>query len=269
MKKFFKKNQNTSWEKSSAWYNKLVGDQGHYYHEHVIIPSVLRLLNLKPGASVLDVGCGQGILGKKLSKGAAYQGIDASMSLIKAARAQDKSRTTFEKVVRDKVPQHEYLCADAAKPLPITKKDFTNATIILALQNMEFPDAVLKNIAAHMRVGGRLVIVLNHPAFRIPRQSGWDVNSKSNLQYRWVNRYLTPMKIPIQMHPGRGQSELTWSFHEPISVYAGHLKNAGLVIENIEEWSSDKTSTSREKKREDRARAEIPLFMAIVAKKLS
>lgn len=252
-KPFRKKNQNTSWEKSSAWYNKLVGDQGHYYHEHVIIPGVLRLLNLKPGANVLDVGCGQGILAKKLPKGVAYQGIDASFSLIKEAHLQDK------------VSQHEYRCADATKPLPIIKKDFTHASIILAIQNMEFPGAVLKNMAAHLRVGGRLVIVLNHPAFRIPRQSGWDVNPKSNLQYRWVNRYLTPMKIPIQMHPGRGQSELTWSFHEPISVYAGHLKSAGLVIENIEEWSSDKTSTSREKKREDRARAEIPLFMAIVA----
>ena len=76
------------------------------------------------------------------------------------------------------------------------------------------------------------------------------------------------MKIPINMHPGKGErGGLTWSFHEPLSAYSAHLKNAGFMIETIAEWASDKKSTSREKKREDTARAEIPLFMCIVATK--
>ncbi|MDO8626479.1 MAG: class I SAM-dependent methyltransferase [Candidatus Magasanikbacteria bacterium] len=245
--------RNTAWEKSSRWYDKLVGEGGHYYHEHVILPAVLAIFKLQNGDSVLDIGSGQGVLARILPRGISYVGVDASLSLTKVASAKNKN------------PEHRYVCADAGKTLPVAKKDFTHAAIILALQNMENPGSVLKNTAVHLKGGAKLVIVLNHPAFRIPRQSGWDVNPKNNIQYRWINRYLSPMKIPLNMHPGKSNTELTWSFHEPISAYAKFLKEAGFVIENIEEWSSDKTSTSREKKREDRARAEIPLFMCVVA----
>jgi hypothetical protein len=39
------------------------------------------------------------------------------------------------------------------------------------------------------------------------------------------------------------------------------------VIEKIEEWVSDKKSTGPMAKMEDRARDEIPMFMAILATK--
>lgn len=250
-----KKTPNTSWEKSSKWYNKIVGDSGHYYHEHTILPGVIRLFNLQANSSVLDVGCGQGVLAKNIPKNIRYQGVDLSHSLIKSARESDKNNA------------HSYMVGDATLPLPVPKKDFTHAAMILCLQNMENAAAALKNVSAHLAKNAKFVIVLNHPMFRIPRQSGWDLN-QSKQQYRWVTKYLGPMKIPIQMHPGKGNSELTWSFHEPLANYTKYLQAAGLAIEVIEEWSSDKTSTSKFKDREDTARAEIPLFMCIVAKKI-
>ncbi len=109
-----------------------------------------------------------------------------------------------------------------------------------------------------------MVLVLNHPAFRIPRQSGWGEHT-NKIQYRYINRYLTPLEIPITMHPGQSQSAMTWSYHVPISFYAQALASAGLVIETIEEWTSDKQSEGKAARMENRARAEIPLFMAIVA----
>lgn len=253
--KHAKRPVDTSWQKSSKWYSKIVGDGGHYYHEHVILPSVTKLLQLTPTSRLLDVGCGEGVLARAIPNTVAYTGVDAASSLIRDAKFKDKNKN------------HEYVCADATFPF-LAKKDFTHATIILALQNMAQPGAVLKNISARLVTGGKLVIVLNHPMFRIPRQSGWETQQQNDLQVRWISRYLSPMKIPIEMHPGKGQaSGHTWSFHEPLSAYSQHLHSAGFVIETIEEWASDKKSTSRFAKREDRARAEIPLFMCIVAKK--
>jgi hypothetical protein len=46
------------------------------------------------------------------------------------------------------------------------------------------------------------------------------------------------------------------------------LKDAGFVIDTIEEWTSDKESEGRAGKMENRSRAEIPLFMAIKAIKI-
>ena len=247
--------KSTSWEKSSKWYNELVGGGGHYFHEHVIVPKALALLKLSKGDSLLDLGAGQGILARKLPPGVSYVGIDASVSLINQAKKYNKN------------PAYHFEVDDVTQKLKTTKKDFSAAAIILALQNIEFPDKAIANAARHLKPGGKLLIVLNHPAFRIPRQSGWGVNEQNKMQYRWVTQYMSSLKIPIKMHPSKQHSGLTWSFHQPLSAYSRYLADARMMIELIDEWVSDKNSTGPMAKTEDRGRAEIPLFMAILAVK--
>lgn len=72
------------------------------------------------------------------------------------------------------------------------------------------------------------------------------------------------MKIPIQMSPGKGKaSSTTWSFHHPLTDLIAWMVQAGFTIDALEEWTSPKKSTGRMAKMENRARSEIPLFMAI------
>jgi len=114
--------------------------------------------------------------------------------------------------------------------------------------------------------------VLNHPAFRIPRQSGWGINEKTKQQYRWVNRYSTPLKIPIDMNPGqknqKSSGQTTWSFHRSLQDYVSMLVKAGFVITGLEEWSSDKESEGKAARMENRARQEFPLFLTLIASKI-
>ncbi len=151
--------------------------------------------------------------------------------------------------------------------MPIKDLSFTHATIILALQNVAHPEAVLQNAARHLQPGGTLVIVLNHPCFRIPRQTHWGIDAPKKLQYRRIDRYLSPLKIPIQAHPSQKErSATTWSFHRPLSAYSRFLTDAGFSIIQIEEWISDKISTGKAAKMENRARAEFPLFLTFKAR---
>lgn len=76
------------------------------------------------------------------------------------------------------------------------------------------------------------------------------------------------MDIPINMNPSDRGSEVTMSYHFPLSSYSKMLKDAGFVIELIEEWTSDKESQGKAARMENRSRSEIPLFLAIKAKKL-
>lgn len=249
----------TSWETVEKWYKKAVGEEGHYYHQHVVIPGVLRLLALDQttSPSLLDLACGQGILGKHIQNNISYTGIDISPSLIKAATQVDKN------------PNHVYLIGDALKPLPTNKEDFTHATIVLAIQNFEEPFLAIKNAAKHLISNGRLVIAMNHPCFRVLRQSSWKVDEVQKIQYRRVDRYSSPLKISIQAHPSKGeQSSSTWSFHHPLATFSLWLNQAGFTIELIEEWYSNKVSTGKAAKMENRSRQEIPLFMAIKAIKI-
>lgn len=245
-----------SWNHVEKWYSGCVGEKGHYYHQSVILPNLLRLLALSKKASLLDCGCGQGVLERHLPKTIEYWGLDSSPDLIQTAKKLTKRE------------EAHFLVADTGEPFPIEKRDFDAACFLLSLQNMENPEAALLHAGAHLKEGGKLVLVLNHPCFRIPRQSSWGIDEAAKLQYRKIQTYLSPQKIPIHMHPGKNK-EVTYSYHFPLSSYVQFLANAQLAVTAFEEWCSDKKSEGSKAKMEDRARREIPLFLAIVAKKFS
>lgn len=248
--------RNTSWQPVHKWYSKLVDTKGHYYHQHVVIPGVLKLLALDQSSRLLDVACGQGVLGRAIGKNVAYTGFDIARSLVEEAKRLDNS------------DKHSYLVGDATRELPLGEWKFTHAAIVLAIQNIEDGEAVITNVVNHLMPNGKLVIALNHPAFRIPRQSSWGIDEKNKLQYRRVNVYMSPLKIPVDMHPGQRGGPLTWSFHQPISYYISLLTKHGFVVDALEEWTSDKESEGRVRRMENRSRNEFPLFLALRARKI-
>lgn len=258
MERRSKKAVDTSWQSQEKWYGNIVGKEGHHYHREVIFPKLLPFFknkNKDGPLKILDLACGEGVLARQLLPETIYLGIDAAPSLISRARSLDAN------------PNHRYLVKDLTKP--IAKVDeglFTYATIILALQNMADPSAVLKNCCSLLEKGGKVFVVLNHPCFRIPRQSSWGVDEEKKIQYRRIDRYLTSMEIPIQMHPGQKEiSSVTTSFHWPLSRIFSFFYHSGFVVEGVEEWCSDKKSSGKKKAMEDRCRDEIPLFLAIIA----
>jgi hypothetical protein len=133
---------------------------------------------------------------------------------------------------------------------------------------MAHPEQAIAESARLLSDRGTLVVVLNHPAFRIPRQSSWGIDESNKLQYRKIMRYMSPLEIPITAHPGQKNSAVTWTYHHPLSDYVSMLAKSGFMIERLEEWVSDKTSEGSAKKQENRAREEFPLFLAIKAKKV-
>jgi ubiquinone/menaquinone biosynthesis C-methylase UbiE len=252
----------SSWQKVAPWYNRLTeGGQGHYYHQHVIIPNVLKLLELNSkliikNLKLLDLACGNGVLAKAIPDNVNYFGVDNAPSLINEAKRTDQNLN------------HKYLIADITKPLTsLNSQTFTHAAVILAIQNIENPSKLLQNASQHLVKNGVLVMVLNHPAFRIPRQSSWGIDEGRKIQYRRIDKYMSPMQIPINMNPSDRNSPITMSYHHPISDYSKILKDAGFEIDLIEEWTSDKESEGRVAKMENRSRSEIPLFLAVRAVK--
>lgn len=248
---------NTSWSPVAKWYNSIVGDSGHYFHEHVILPGIKKLLDPKAGESVLDIGCGQGVYARTLHHAVEYTGIDISKELIKEAVGLTKNS------------KHKFYVSDVTKSIPVPEESFDHAISILALQNMQDSSSAISNVAKSLKVGGDFVFVVNHPSFRIPRQSSWGKDSSQKLEYRRVNRYLSPLEIPINAHPGLADSALTWSYHQPLEYYVKALKSCGMVVTDLEEWTSDKVSVGKSAKAENRARSEFPMFMAIRSVKQS
>lgn len=247
--------KNTSWQSSSATYNRQVGQLGSHYHQALLIPAALRLLGLQGGDSLLDLGCGQGVFSRHLPSSVKYHGLDLSTSLIKLANKYKGSST------------HRFDVFDLTKPYR-NPASFTHALFLLSLQNISDGRQAILNASTSLKSGGKLLLILNHPCFRIPRQSSWEIDSSNKIQYRRINRYLTPLEIPMQSNPSQGiRSAVTWNYHHSLSTYFNWLQQAGFHITTLEEYGSDKESLGKAAKMENRSRVEIPLFLSILAVK--
>jgi ubiquinone/menaquinone biosynthesis C-methylase UbiE len=250
----------TDWSGVAEWYDRLVGDEGSEYHQKVVLPGVLRLLNPQPGQAVVDVACGQGVLCRLLrDRGASVTGIDASRPLIAAARQRDAGHDR----------PIAYHVADARDLAFLPAAHFDAAACVLAIQNIHPIHGVFEGVAAALKDRGRLVVAMMHPAFRGAKETSWGWDAGKEVQFRRVDRYLLPRKTPIVARPGAEPDVYTWTFHKPIESFVKAARNAGLLIDAIEEWPGHKTSTSGPRAAaENAARKAIPMFLALRAVKV-
>ena len=77
------------WDRKALFWDELHGEEGDLFHRRLVEPSVLRLLQLQEGETVLDIGCGNGALTRRLAgAGARVTGIDFSREMIRLAVAR-------------------------------------------------------------------------------------------------------------------------------------------------------------------------------------
>ncbi len=245
----------TSWDPLAYWYNGWVGEGGSEHHREVAIPATVRLLEPRPGERILDVGAGQGVLAPVIARtGAQYVGIDASPRLLDLARKHHGGAG-------------RYILGDARQMSSLqglSAASFDAVVFLLSIQDMDPLEPVLRSAAWALKPGGRLVIMMTHPAFRMPRQSGWGWDEGRKLVYRRIDRYLTPLPIPMKLLPGRDSTATTRSFHRPLGMYIDGLAEQGLLIDRMDEIPAHKLTTAGENaKAVDLALREIPLFLGL------
>lgn len=280
----------SSWDHVADWYDELIEERGSDHHQRVITPGTMRLIGDVRGKHVLDVACGQGVFCRVLAGlGARVVGVDASSKLIDAARRNARGGDT------------RYVVGDARNLPDDTGDTFDIATCVMALMNIDPLNPVLAGIAGRLRPGGVCVAVLLHPAFRAPGQTSWqwdapsgtdaprdrlppgtqggpgprevraDRPSRANRQarqFRRVDGYLSLGHKAIVMNPGAAatgrQPVTTITYHRPVQSYVQAFAGAGLFVSGLEEWPSLRMSQPGPRAAEEnRARREIPMFLAI------
>lgn len=246
----------TSWGGVADWYDKHL-DAPLTYHSQVLLPNLLRIVGLKQNESLLELGCGQGFFLDKFSEiSPNITGVDLGKPLIDIAKK--------------KFPKIKFMVGNAEDQKLLPNETFDVITVILAIQNMKDLHAVALNFKRLLKDGGKICIVLNHPAFRIPKSSSWGVDAENKIQYRRIDEYMSESEVSIDMTPGKEiEKKTTMSYHRPLQVYSKVFSKAGFGIVKIEEWISHRKSEPGPFARaEDKARKEIPLFMCLVLRKM-
>lgn len=158
-----------------------------------------------PGSRTLDVGCGEGRVGRWLaSHGHCVSGIDSSATLSAAAGQAGG----FDQVV----------CGDAAV-LPWPDATFDLAIAYMSLQDMPDPEPAIAEISRVLRPGSTVVMAITHPLNRPARD---------------LERYFEPVRFRDELTRGR----LTMTFDgvdRPLSDYTDALTGRGFVIERLAE----------------------------------
>ncbi len=220
----------------------------------------MRLLNLKDKEHLLDLGCGQGFFIEKILENYSnvhIDGIDLADKLLKIASEKFSQNKNINLV-------H----TDAANLKHIKDKTIDKVYSVLALQNMNDVDAVMKEVSRVLKEKGRCLFVINHPSFRIPKESDWKFDNTLHKQGRVIFNYMSDKKYVIDMNPGRKamgeKTKETISFHHPLQFFSKIFDKHNFAISRIEEWISHKKSEEGgRQKAEDDARKEIPMFMCL------
>ena len=274
------------WDHVADWYAEHLASSESDHQTEVVRPGVRDLLNELAGTAnndlagvrVLDLACGEGSLSRELAgAGASVHGVDIAERLIDTARERAGTGAVAERLTYD---------VGDARAIEAPADRFDAAACVLALMNIDDHDAVFHGVSGALKTGGVFVAVVLHPAFRSPKNTAWgfanaplDADPASGpghrtVQFRRVDGYLTPAADEIVMNPGAvasgAEPVVTTTHTRPIGAYVRSLAAAGLLVERLDEWPSHRRSQPGPRAdAENHARAEIPLFLAIAARKVA
>ncbi|MDG7008927.1 MAG: methyltransferase domain-containing protein [Nitrososphaerota archaeon] len=258
------KSRSGGWEELSDWYDRKQGEAGDLWHRALIDPVLLRVVGECRGKEVMDLGCGNGYLSRRLtSLGAKVTAVDASSHMIKNARARDHGSGV------------KYVCSDASSMKRAASARFDIVFANMSLMDIRDAEGAIAEVARVLKRGGRFVASISHPCFDIMSNSSWVAEKtmgKQPLVHRKVRGYRTPFAEWVPWNKEDGSKPLTASYHRPLNWYARAFSSRGLAITALEEPEPTREFIEKEQEQlgdlDGFGFQEVPLHLVIEAVRL-
>ena len=196
----------SDWSEHATWWLGEVGNDPIY--ELDVMPLVEELLEDAAGTR-LDLGCGEGQVMRSL--GGMVVGTDISLRLLRNARQAGP-------VVRSRLPSLDWL----------RSATIDVAYAVLVLEHLPSLD-LFTSAARVVRPGGRLVIVMNHPAFTPATAGPVMDHTDGEMLWSWGNYFdHAPVSMPA------GDREIVF-YHRPLGDVLNAAAAAGWSLDRFVE----------------------------------
>jgi len=242
--KNWQKQKKLEWENNADFWIKIIRKKMDPFREKLTNRAILNSLKGEKNLKILDAGCGEGYLCRKLARrGNILFGIDFSKKLIEAAKEAEKRNPLGIK----------YFLGDFRK----TNFPSSFFDVIISHQTInEIPDPerAFREFSRILKRKGKLVFLFLHPCFDFPIK---ELNSLNYFQRKKIKKgyYLVSgIKSPSPY----------FYLHLSLSEWISSLIKSGFSIFNITE---PHPSLKTLKKRWWRRKFNYPRFILIEAKK--
>ena len=217
-----------SWDALADDYDRRHGDEGNAWHRLLIEPATLALLGDVRGKRVLDLGCGTGVLARRLLRlGAHVVGADGSGEFLERARRRQGGESI------------EWAVVDALDEEAIASLGAFDA-VVCTMVLMDLPDVhPLFRGARRVLSRGRLIFATAHPSFNRPDVTFWTESGEDESGAAWsrsglkLSAYATAYRQHVYGMPG--QQVPQWYFHRPLHQLLAPAFRAGFLLEALEE----------------------------------
>ncbi|HUD20212.1 MAG TPA: class I SAM-dependent methyltransferase [Patescibacteria group bacterium] len=169
------------WEQIADIWDKGIGEKGDIRHELVINPIVGEFLGDLHGKTVLDAGCGNGYISRKMAKTAKkVVGVDFTEKLVEIAITRSQNFHNIEYKVEN------------LEALQLSDALFDVVLCNMVLMDLANLDRAVAEIARVTKPGGLIVISTQHPCFENAHKA-YPLHDKKGVEVgRVITDYFTP-----------------------------------------------------------------------------
>lgn len=212
------------WDTYSKLYNEGIGPKGDDLHKKYIDPLIFKYLGEYSNKIIIDAGCGNGYLLKKLSaKAKKVYGLDYSSNLIQNARENIKGLTNVETKI-----------ADLAIDWRIKSKSCNYVVANMLLQYLPVLDGFIKETARVLAYNGILIVIIDSPLHSLFARAQ-ELLGKKDIKLFQLESYFAREKR---------QKRTLWNkaiieyYHRPIMDYINAI-SPHFILREMDENSED------------------------------
>lgn len=220
------------WNENSEFWDSYMGSEGRSFQKILIGPVTERLLELKPGETVLDVACGNGAFTRRMAQlGAKVIGCDFSERQLEFANKRTKEN-------KERIEFKLFNATDESQLLLLGKQRFDVAVCTMAMMDMAVIEPLLSALHSILKSEGRFVFSVMHPCFN--SNGVTKIYEEEERDGKVIGRHSIKVERYIQQFVEKGigiigQPVAQYCFHRPLSILFNICFRAGFIIDAFEE----------------------------------